>query len=123
VIRIRGHRTSAAPRVRSAGNAKRVGGFREREIPAPPGSLPWVATTFVRRHNALHHGGPSPADPGARARVIQAKGIDTRIENGTVYVSRKSFGLPLTPRRGDFGGSDLMPLREAIRAGHIEVNG
>jgi hypothetical protein len=29
----------------------------------------------------------------------------------------------LTPRRGDYGGFDLMPLREAIRAGHIEVNG
>ena len=67
----------------------------------------------------VHH---PPALERVRAS-FRAKGIDTRIENGTVYVSRKSLGLPLTPRRGDFGGFDLMPLREAIRAGHIEVNG
>jgi hypothetical protein len=53
----------------------------------------------------IDQGGPrdrGAAPPGCRSnlsnsetpRVIQAKGIDTRIENGTVYVSRKSLGLP-----------------------------
>jgi len=51
------------------------------------------------------------------------RGVGTEARDGIVYVSRKSLGLPVTPRRGDFGGSDLMPLRDAIRAGHIEVNG
>jgi hypothetical protein len=60
---------------------------------------------------------------GQLARTIQSKGVDTEVRDGIVYVSRKSLGLPVTPRRGDFGGSDLMPLRDAIRAGHIEVNG
>jgi hypothetical protein len=52
--------------------------------------------------------------------LLNAKNVDAVVEGGTVYVSRKSLGLPPTPRAGDFGDSDRMSLREAIRAGYIE---
>jgi hypothetical protein len=52
--------------------------------------------------------------------LLQAKNVDATEDGGTVYVSRKSLGLPPTPRAGDFGGSDRISLREAIRAGLIE---
>jgi len=56
------------------------------------------------------------------ATLIQSRGVDAEVRNGEVYVSRKSLGLPPTPRQGDFGNSDQMTLREAIRAGHIEFS-
>src|SRR5262245_3953759 len=53
------------------------------------------------------------------ATLIQSKGVDAEVRNGEVFVSRKGLGLPPTPRRGDFGGSDSISLRDAIRAGYI----
>jgi hypothetical protein len=55
------------------------------------------------------------------ASLIQSHGVDTEVRDGQVYVSRRSLGLPPTPKVGDFGGSDSMLLRDAIRAGHITI--
>jgi hypothetical protein len=57
------------------------------------------------------------------ATLIQSHGVDTEVRNGIVYVKRSALGLPPTPRRGDFGGSDWSPARDLIRDGHIELNG
>jgi hypothetical protein len=57
------------------------------------------------------------------ATLISAKGVDTRVEDGVVYVSRKALGLGPVPKRGDFGGGDWSPLRQMIREGHVEING
>lgn len=56
------------------------------------------------------------------ASLIQSKGVDSEVRNGEVYVSRKSLGLPPSPKVGDFGGSDAMSLRDAIRAGYISFS-
>ena len=56
------------------------------------------------------------------ASLIQSKGVDSEIRNGEVYVSRKSLGLPPSPKVGDFGGSDSISLRDAIRAGYISFS-
>jgi hypothetical protein len=56
------------------------------------------------------------------ASLIQSKGVDSEVRNGEVYVSRKSLGLPPSPKVGDFGGSDSMSLRDAIKAGHISFS-
>jgi hypothetical protein len=56
------------------------------------------------------------------ATLVLSKGAETRVESGTVYVRRSSLGLPPTPRRGDFGGSDWAPLAQMVREGHIAIN-
>jgi len=56
------------------------------------------------------------------ASLIQGHGVDAEVRDGQVFVSRKSLGLPPTPKVGDFGNSDQMSLRDAIRAGYITIN-
>jgi hypothetical protein len=51
------------------------------------------------------------------AMILQSKGIDSKIEDGTVYLSRKALGLEPSPKRGDFGGSPWISVSEAQREG------
>jgi hypothetical protein len=50
------------------------------------------------------------------ATLIQSKGVDTRVENGQVFVSGAQLGIP---RQGDFGA--WVPLRKAIADGYIRI--
>lgn len=56
------------------------------------------------------------------ASLIQSHGVDAEVRDGQVFVSRKGLGLPPSPKVGDFGGSDSISLRDAIRAGYISFN-
>jgi hypothetical protein len=53
------------------------------------------------------------------AMILQSKGVDSKVEDGTVYLSRKALGLGPSPKHGDFGGSLWISVGEAQRAGHI----
>jgi hypothetical protein len=55
------------------------------------------------------------------ASLIQSHGVDTKVENGEVWVSRASLGLPPTPKKGDFGGDQWSTLRQMISEGHISI--
>jgi hypothetical protein len=50
------------------------------------------------------------------ATLIRAKGVDTLIDNGSVYVSAASLGIRT---RGDFG--KWISVSDAVRAGHISL--
>jgi hypothetical protein len=54
--------------------------------------------------------------------LMESKSVNAKVENGTVFVSRTKLGLPLTPRKGDFGGSDWISLAEAVKQRAIEIN-
>lgn len=56
------------------------------------------------------------------ARLIQSKGVDTEVRDGVVYVSRAHLGMPALPR-GDFMGSPWVSVKDAVRGGHLVING
>jgi hypothetical protein len=56
--------------------------------------------------------------------ALNANNVETMEDNGTIFVSRQAIGAPAPDGRGDFAGSSQwISLREAIRAGYIEING
>ena len=108
-------------------------GVSERSFPA---SESWArdrfpeATSDAARDMVSHRSVAKLANLGRRfveesntklATLIQAKGVDTRVENGAVWVKRSGLGLGPTRKVGDFGNSDWSPLADMIREGHIEI--
>jgi hypothetical protein len=60
---------------------------------------------------------------GAIESALVGKGIETTRIEGKLYMSRKALGLAPKPRMGDFPASDWIAVDEAVRAGHLTING
>jgi hypothetical protein len=60
---------------------------------------------------------------GAIESALVGKGIETQRLEGKLYMSRKALGLAPKPRMGDFPASDWIAVDEAVRAGHLTING
>ena len=63
-----------------------------------------------------------------RVNRIEQKAISMGVEtkrgqDGKLYIARSAVGLQPTPRRGDFPADNWISLDQAVREGHVEING